>query len=412
MGKNNGQLTGEVDFLTQIHNEQYLKNHYQEYLTKYPDANFVMIDFQKFKSINDTFGHNIGDLYLITFAQILESNFYDSLVVRLHGDEYAILTKYSEEEIERRFKICSKKIELAVQGGVIPRVFGYNAGSTKAEHGIDTTKEKADYMMYYAKKEGKPYQPFSQNIWIEKLNELIFLSRISQKIKGNAFTYAARQLHSNCGGEDMYQIYTRDSNGSRIFVDDRYEQLKRNLKSTPFDIFNIQNILENIHVDGQTIVITLEYSSLLNSNQLYEYFVLYQDISLRPFTNVILSIDVSDLKSNEYLSLADVIFKLKQLGFKIRLEKLDSKIGDLLWETTETDYIKISTPYWKKAMKDPKTRYSLQRKVESFTSYSNVKTVFEYIETSTEADFIHDIAPSNSLFSGNYYSKERAVALR
>lgn len=412
MSRNNTQPTTEIDFLTQIHNEQFLKNHYQEYLNQYPESNFVMIDFQKFKSINDTFGHNIGDLFLITFAQILESNFKDSIVVRLHGDEYAILTNYSEEEIEKRFKICSKKIELAVQGGVIPRIFGYNAGSTKAEHGIDTTKEKADYMMYYAKKAGMPYQPFSPQVWIENLNELIFLSRVKQNIKDNSFTYATRQLYDADGDLNMFQIYTRDVNGSRMFNDGKYEQLRKNLKTTSFDIFNIQNILENIQSNGASIVITLEYSSLLNSDQLFEYLTLYQEISSRPFSNVVLSIDISDLKSTEYMSLAHAIEKLKQLGFKIRLEKMDSKIGDLLWESTETDYIKISTPYWKRAMNDPKTKYSLQRKVDSFTSYSNVKTVFEYIETKDEADFISTIAPKESLFSGNYYSGEKTIILR
>lgn len=403
--------TSEIDFLTKIHNEKYLRNHYQEYLTRYPDANFVMIDFQKFKSINDTFGHNIGDLYLVVFAQILDSNFSDSIVVRLHGDEYAILTKYSEEEIERRFKICSKKIELAVQGGVIPREFGYNAGSTKAEHGIDATKEKSDYMMYFAKKEGRTYQPFSQIIWIEKLNEMIFLRQVSQSIKESSFSYSVRQLHSASGSENMFQIYTRDDRGRRMFVDNRYEQLKRNLQILPFDIFNVQNILERVRFDRNSIVILLEYSSLLKSTQLYEYLALYQDISSGPFSNVVLSIDVSDLKPDDYLTLSGIIAKLKQLGFRIRLEKLDSKIGDLLWETTETDYIKISTPYWKRAMVDPKVRYSLIRKVESFTGYSDVRTVFEYIETEAEANFITNIAPSNSLFSGNYYSSEKTLIL-
>ena len=34
MNRSNVQVTGEIDFLTQIHNEQYLKHHYQEYLEK------------------------------------------------------------------------------------------------------------------------------------------------------------------------------------------------------------------------------------------------------------------------------------------------------------------------------------------------------------------------------------------
>ena len=91
------------DSLTGIFNEEYLKKNYQSYLDKHPDSNFIMIDSEKFKSINDTFGHNVGDDYLRTFAKILENNFKDSLVVRLHGDEFVILTKYSEDYIDEIF---------------------------------------------------------------------------------------------------------------------------------------------------------------------------------------------------------------------------------------------------------------------------------------------------------------------
>ena len=60
------------DSLTGIFNEDYLKKNYHSYLDKHPDSNFIMIDFEKFKSINDTFGHNVGDDYLKTFAIILK----------------------------------------------------------------------------------------------------------------------------------------------------------------------------------------------------------------------------------------------------------------------------------------------------------------------------------------------------
>ena len=39
------------DGLTGIFNEEYLKKNYQNYLDKHPDSNFIMIDFEKFKSI-------------------------------------------------------------------------------------------------------------------------------------------------------------------------------------------------------------------------------------------------------------------------------------------------------------------------------------------------------------------------
>ena len=39
------------DSLTGIFNEDYLKKNYHSYLDKHLDSNFIMIDFEKFKSI-------------------------------------------------------------------------------------------------------------------------------------------------------------------------------------------------------------------------------------------------------------------------------------------------------------------------------------------------------------------------
>ena len=182
------------DGLTGIFNEEYLKKNYQSYLDKHPDSNFIMIDFEKFKSINDTFGHNVGDDYLRTFAKILESNFKDSLVVRLHGDEFVILTKYSEDYIDEIFGLCDQKISLAVLEGKIPIVFGYNAGSVKAEHSINGTKEKADFMMYHAKKKHLRYQRFLPSILQEKERQDGFFAEIDFALKDDAFSYTTRQL--------------------------------------------------------------------------------------------------------------------------------------------------------------------------------------------------------------------------
>lgn len=54
----------------------------------------MMCDLNKFKAINDTFGHHIGDKVLIQFAQALTSSVRDSdTVFRFGGDEFAILVE-------------------------------------------------------------------------------------------------------------------------------------------------------------------------------------------------------------------------------------------------------------------------------------------------------------------------------
>jgi diguanylate cyclase (GGDEF)-like protein len=55
-------------------------------------AALAIIDLDRFKQVNDTFGHPVGDKLLVTIAGILKSHISDDdLAVRLGGDEFAIL---------------------------------------------------------------------------------------------------------------------------------------------------------------------------------------------------------------------------------------------------------------------------------------------------------------------------------
>lgn len=64
----------------------------------------VMIDLDGFKAINDTWGHQAGDAYLQTVAQVLGGCVRSSdIVARLGGDEFAlILTGMSERHAAKR----------------------------------------------------------------------------------------------------------------------------------------------------------------------------------------------------------------------------------------------------------------------------------------------------------------------
>lgn len=79
----------------------------------YPMA-LLFFDLNKFKSINDTFGHHVGDEVLKEFAQALLNIFRQSdVIARLGGDEFCILcSKIEESHIQGLLARCQEQINL------------------------------------------------------------------------------------------------------------------------------------------------------------------------------------------------------------------------------------------------------------------------------------------------------------
>jgi len=86
------------DFLTGLFNRRYLFDVGNEVFERIKNRNdeslcAVIIDIDKFKNINDTYGHDIGDLALIESSKILKDNLGNSLIARLGGEEFCLLLK-------------------------------------------------------------------------------------------------------------------------------------------------------------------------------------------------------------------------------------------------------------------------------------------------------------------------------
>ncbi|HEY2547681.1 MAG TPA: GGDEF domain-containing protein [Candidatus Acidoferrum sp.] len=117
---------------------------------------FVM-DVDRLKHINDSFGHLEGDLALKRTAEILERTFRDSdVVARLGGDEFAVLaieaSGHSEATIKARLfeslkSICAKEssYEISLSLGLAR----FDSGSRTS---IGELMAKADEAMYKQKK--------------------------------------------------------------------------------------------------------------------------------------------------------------------------------------------------------------------------------------------------------------------
>jgi len=89
------------DSLTQLYNRTFGMLTLDRWL--YEKKQFVLIfaDLDKLKYINDTFGHNEGDVYIINAAKHLKTYSNDAIICRLGGDEFMLLvsdTSYEEAQ--------------------------------------------------------------------------------------------------------------------------------------------------------------------------------------------------------------------------------------------------------------------------------------------------------------------------
>jgi diguanylate cyclase (GGDEF)-like protein len=77
----------ERDPLTGLHNRRALRE-----TTAFQVCGIVGLDLDRFKEINDTHGHAVGDRVLVIVASLLRTAFDDpALIMRLGGDEFAVV---------------------------------------------------------------------------------------------------------------------------------------------------------------------------------------------------------------------------------------------------------------------------------------------------------------------------------
>ena len=73
----------------------------------------LFIDLDGFKSVNDTYGHNVGDMFLKEIAEILKTSFRDvDTVGRWGGEEFFILCPQTDAE---QAKILAEKLRIDIQ---------------------------------------------------------------------------------------------------------------------------------------------------------------------------------------------------------------------------------------------------------------------------------------------------------
>ncbi|WP_269933885.1 GGDEF domain-containing protein [Serratia liquefaciens] len=126
----------------------------------YPLA-FCLIDIDNFKSLNDTYGHHVGDLVLVAFGKLLQSTFRSSdIFCRYGGEEFAVIlgncTLENAREVMSQLRERTHRFSLTLTDGQNVR-FTTSCGIAQVRdiRLLPTAIKQADEALYFCKKNGK-----------------------------------------------------------------------------------------------------------------------------------------------------------------------------------------------------------------------------------------------------------------
>lgn len=154
-----------TDNLTGIYNRRKFEELFQReisYAKRYEQPlSLLMIDIDDFKSINDNYGHQVGDEFLKLFSNTLQANIRDiDILGRWGGEEFVVLLHKTDQEeafqAAERLRESIFNLKYDTGKGILSKSVSIGTITAYAENlGIDKMIHLADTAMYHAKQEGR-----------------------------------------------------------------------------------------------------------------------------------------------------------------------------------------------------------------------------------------------------------------
>ncbi|HEV7608230.1 MAG TPA: EAL domain-containing protein [Steroidobacteraceae bacterium] len=182
------------DSLTGLPNRAALLTHLEYSLSTGPAPSIalLMLDLCRFKEVNDTLGHNIGDRVLCDVAQRFQQALGNrGLIARIGGDEFTVVLDQPEDNeviasasqlltdcLRKPIDVAGISIEIGVSIGIAR--FPQDASDAQ------TLLRHADVAMYVAKRRGAPYEYYDAAYDENTVRKLAIGGELRSAIANNA----------------------------------------------------------------------------------------------------------------------------------------------------------------------------------------------------------------------------------
>jgi len=158
------KILATTDSLTKLYNRRYfsevLENYYHLAKREKTELSLLMLDIDNFKSVNDTYGHQMGDAVIVTIADILrELTRKSDIVCRFGGEEFIVLLPRTDIEgtvrIAEYIRECIATTPVEDEKNKLYVSVSIGVSNVHLDEEIEASIKKSDIALYEAKNSGK-----------------------------------------------------------------------------------------------------------------------------------------------------------------------------------------------------------------------------------------------------------------
>jgi len=158
------EKTAYLDHLTQIANRAYIDNMMESKISEFErygwNFGFMIIDIDKFKNFNDTYGHQIGDEVLKMVASSLKANVRPfDMAGRWGGEEFVVVAANIDYgklmELAERLRMLVEHSYREIDGNKLAVTISIGVAMCNKADTIASLTKRADDRLYKAKENGR-----------------------------------------------------------------------------------------------------------------------------------------------------------------------------------------------------------------------------------------------------------------
>ena len=394
----------KTDSLTGLGNRVSLLN----YIAKNHNVVLALINIDRFKEINDSFSHDVGDSVIKELGNRLFEHFNSKsyFLFRVQADVFAIVNlRKSKENVKIDVEQFIKSKENAnYEAATNKFILTYTCGMASHRENLfayadialrEAKNKKLKILEYDTSLKNLEY--FKNNIqWVDRLHNAIS--------EDNIIPHFQPIYNYQTGKIDKYEALMRMIEGDTIIYPNDFLDIAKKTKLYPELTYKmIEKVLDKFSTLDLEFSINLCIEDLMNNElttHLYEYAK-----KKNVLTRMVLEIvESEEMEDNNYIS--DIIHQFKNAGTKIAID--DFGCGYSNYEyliSLQADYIKIDGSITKLIVSDNRT-LDVVKSIVEFAKKSNIKIIAEFVSDESIDKVLREIGVDYA--QGYYYGKPQA----